>query len=334
MRLEKYSDNDKALYEQLVFNEETMGMNLGRTFTEEEAAFFFQAVLDQNIEENEFGFYKVFIDALDKEEYIGMGAITSNDEYDAPEIEYMLLPQFWNKGYGTKLVEILLNMVKESSMIVAITDPKNTYSRKILLKKGFESVKQYQNDDGETAELFLMKKANVVLRNMIFGDIEDYVRWFTVETEWMKTDSPWENEETTPEAERSSWTDYYERIRELPDDSKRWKYEIELDGKHVGWVSCYVDLGYVDNPGNIPAVGIDIPDATAWNKGIGTKALQQFLGDLKERGYKCVYTQTWSGNHAMLRVAEKLGFTEIVRKKDFRVVDGKKYDAITMQIDL
>ena len=106
------------------------------------------------------------------------------------------------------------------------------------------------------------------------------------------------------------------------------------DRKHIGWVSSYVDLDHVDNPGHIPAVEIDIPAAEAWNKGIGTQALRQFLGYLKKRGYKSAYTQTWSGNHAMLRVAEKLGFTEIVRKKDYRMVDGKLYDAITLRIDL
>jgi RimJ/RimL family protein N-acetyltransferase len=173
MRLEKYSESDRALYERLVFNEETMGMNLGRTFTEEEAAFFFQAVLEQNSEGNEFGFYKVFVGEPEKEEYIGMGAITQNEEYEAPEIEYMLLPQFWNKGYGTELVEILLNMVKGSATIVAITDPNNIYSRKILLKTGFESVKQYRNDDDEPAELFRLKRQIIVLRDMVFGDIED-----------------------------------------------------------------------------------------------------------------------------------------------------------------
>ena len=99
MRLEKYSENDIVLYKSLVFNEETMGMNLGRPFTEEEAAFFFQAVLEQNAEGDEYGFYKVFIG-----------------------------------------------------------DPDNIYSRRILLKKGFVSVKQYRNDEGEPAELFHLKR--------------------------------------------------------------------------------------------------------------------------------------------------------------------------------
>lgn len=54
----------------------------------------------------------------------------------------------------------------------------------------------------------------------------------------------------------------------------------------------------------------------------------------KNRGYTCAYTQTWSGNHAMLRVAEKLGFTEYFRKKNHRTVNGEQYDAVTLKIEL
>jgi 23S rRNA (guanosine2251-2'-O)-methyltransferase len=54
---------------------------------------------------------------------------------------------------------------------------------------------------------------------------------------------------------------------------------------------------------------------------------------LKEHGYKSFYVQTWSGNAAMIKVAEKIGFREIYRKENFRKVDGKMYDAITWRID-
>ena len=33
---------------------------------------------------------------------------------------------------------------------------------------------------------------NIILRDMIASDIEDYVRWFTTETEWSNMDAPWE----------------------------------------------------------------------------------------------------------------------------------------------
>lgn len=51
---------------------------------------------------------------------------------------------------------------------------------------------------------------NIVLRDMIESDIEDYVRWFTVEREWKNWDAPWEKEDTDAEAERKRWTEYYE----------------------------------------------------------------------------------------------------------------------------
>lgn len=94
---------------------------------------------------------------------------------------------------------------------------------------------------------------------------------------------PWEWEgilENSPEEERKAWKEYYESVKDLPDDVVRWKYEIEADGHHS------------------------------------------------------FFTQTWSGNIHMMKVTERLGFTEIVRKTDYREVNGKKYDAVTFRLDL
>ena len=157
MKLEKNDEPDEELYSRLVFNEETMKMNLGRVFTEEEARMFFQVVLEVNDTESCLGYYKVLISYEGKDTYIGMGAITHNEEYKAVEIEYMLLPEYWNQGYGTELVEILIEMastVLVSSGIIAITDPANSYSQRILVRKGFVFVKRYLNSDGELADLY------------------------------------------------------------------------------------------------------------------------------------------------------------------------------------
>ena len=157
MKLERFDETDEDLYSRLVFNEETMKMNLGRVFTEEEARMFFRAVLEMNATESCLGYYKVLISREGKITYIGMGAINYNEEYEAVEIEYMLLPEYWNHGYGTELVEILIKMVSDarvSSSIMAITDPANSYSQRILVKKGFEFVKRYLNSDGELADLY------------------------------------------------------------------------------------------------------------------------------------------------------------------------------------
>ena len=55
---------------------------------------------------------------------------------------------------------------------------------------------------------------------------------------------------------------------------------------------------------------------------------------LSEHGHKSFYTQTWSGNLAMVRVAEKLDFKEVCRKENYREVNGKNCDAITWRLDL
>ena len=175
---------------------------------------------------------------------------------------------------------------------------------------------------------------DILLRDMKESDIEDYVRWFTKETEWGDWDAPWESHfESDEESERKGWTEYFESVKELPEDVTRWKFEIESNGVHIGWVSFYTDLEWMENKEEIPAIGIAIPEETYRKNRVGTKALKSFMEYLKERGYKTIYTQTWSGNYPMLRVAEKLGFKEIARKKDYREVNGKKYDALTFRVD-
>ena len=153
MRLEKYKESDKQLYTQLVFNEKLMQMNYGRTFTPEEANMLFQWIVRQNVSELPFGTYKVFV-GEEEEEYIGMGAILWNEEDSVAEIEYMLLPKYWDQGYGAALVGKLLKMLKNGEQVNAITDPANIGSQRILQKHGFTLVKEECNTEGAPVLLF------------------------------------------------------------------------------------------------------------------------------------------------------------------------------------
>lgn len=166
------------------------------------------------------------------------------------------------------------------------------------------------------------------------SDIDNYVRWFTEDVEWMNWDAPWEmNLSANKEVERKEWEIYYNSIKDRPADVQRWKFEIECDGVHIGWVSAYDDLEYIENPGGIVAIGIDIPELTYRRNGHGTEALRRFMDYLASKGQKSLYTQTWSGNYPMLKVAEKLGFKEVYRVKDYREIDGQKWDALLLRVD-
>ena len=183
---------------------------------------------------------------------------------------------------------------------------------------------------------------NIILRDMIESDIEDYVRWFTVEREWEKWDAPWEKEDTDEETERRSWTVHYESVKFLPDDELRWKFEIEWNGRHIGWVSSYMMTENYEwigadtiQPGQTVyrAIGICICETDVWGHGIGTNALRAFMNYYFESGVTELYTQTWSGNTRMIRCGSKLGFAECNRYIGIREIEGKTYDALTFRLE-
>ena len=160
MRLEPFCVADRALYESLVFNEDAMRLNFGRVFTADEAALFFSAMLQANAAPSALGFYKVLTDIDGAETFIGMGALNENEDYGAIEIEYMLLPAYWRRGFGTALVERLLKTAKETGLLsaaVALTDPVNLPSQRVLIKNGFTKLRAFENDDGEPVILFQKK---------------------------------------------------------------------------------------------------------------------------------------------------------------------------------
>ncbi|MCD7747469.1 MAG: GNAT family N-acetyltransferase [Firmicutes bacterium] len=181
---------------------------------------------------------------------------------------------------------------------------------------------------------------NIVLRDMAESDIENYVRWFTTETKWSDADAPWEPIKSDEETERNSWREYYEAVKDIPDAALRRKFEIEWNGRHIGWVSSYlIDENYEwigkTEEGQIfyRAIGIDICESDVWGNGIGTNALRAFMNYYFENGVDELYTQTWSGNVRMLRCAQKLGFVECNRNVGIREVNGEKYDGLTFRAE-
>lgn len=152
LKMEKFSDcaEDVALYNMLVLNETVMHMNLGRVFTPEEAEAFYRMMLSSGEEAEALGYFKVY-DA-NTGVFLGMGAL--NGDGDTAEIEYMLLPEHWGQGYGTMLVAELLGKARSEGMteIIALTDPDNAGSRKVLTRNGFVSEGVEINSDGEQVE--------------------------------------------------------------------------------------------------------------------------------------------------------------------------------------
>lgn len=183
----------------------------------------------------------------------------------------------------------------------------------------------------------------IVLRDYQASDIDDEIRWTSTDTAWFYADTPWMTPEPVdPDELRRDMT---EIMAGMTDDAIRWRFEIEADSRHIGFVSSYLlDDNYqpavwksIDPDQNAEAnhstraLGIEICETDSWGKGIGAKALTAFMDYYRRLGERRFLLETWSGNTRMLGCAEKLGFAEIKREKAAYTVHGESYDAILLE---
>lgn len=138
----KFETKDFYDYYLLVSNEQVMAQITERAIPLEEAQLNYQKLIARNEKYEMFGSYKMFDSLTD--EYIGLGHLTLNENLsEEAEIGYMIQPRYWGKGYGHSIAGHLIELAKQTNVhtLTAIIDPKNIPSRKILIKKGFTSVK-------------------------------------------------------------------------------------------------------------------------------------------------------------------------------------------------
>ncbi|WP_160680407.1 GNAT family N-acetyltransferase [Clostridium sp. C8-1-8] len=180
----------------------------------------------------------------------------------------------------------------------------------------------------ERLDYFELHNNKVWLRDMCEADIDDYIIWNTTEIEWQNWDSPWEKEEKV---------DVY-KLREslklrLHSKIPRSRRRLEIcksDGNHIGWVSSY----YINGDISKLAVGIDIPNQSYRGEKLGQAALSLFIAyKFETEDVDNIYTETWSGNYRMIKLAEKLGFQLAKREFNSINLDGQVYHGLTFKLD-
>ena len=173
----------------------------------------------------------------------------------------------------------------------------------------------------------------VMLRDFCQEDIEDHIRWNTVFTEWKEWDTPWQQNVVFDAEEYRR--KQQQRCREtLSQGRMRYSLEIELLGEshsHIGFCNVYtIGKNYEPTEKEIDyCIGIDIPEKKYRKNGYGKDAFQLYINYLNEQGIRDVYTQTWSGNKAMIALAQSLSFSLCQRKNDVYQKDGVSYDYMT-----
>ena len=125
----------------------------------------------------------------------------------------------------------------------------------------------------------------ITLRDYQVSDIEDEIRWSTADTSWFYEDTPWMTmDPVNPDELRR---DMMEVISGMSDDAIRWRLEIEVNGRHVGFVSSYLlDEHFQATPRelidphknavenhSVRALGIEICEADCRGQGIARSRL-------------------------------------------------------------
>lgn len=139
--------------------------------------------------------------------------------------------------------------------------------------------------------------------------------------EWKKWDAPYFPHQSIP----------YEAFKKdadtLINNESRWV--MTINDTVCGTVSYYFE----DEQRNWLEMGIIIYEGENWSKGVGTRALKLWMDHIfNSLPVVRVGLTTWSGNHRMIRVGEKLGMIMEGRIRKVRYYEGEYYDSIRMGI--
>ncbi len=170
-----------------------------------------------------------------------------------------------------------------------------------------------------------MNYTNIKLRNITLSDVEDEINWFTINTNWMTSDTPWEDIHKVDIQKFKQQTINY--INSIDTSKFCNRLEIEVDGVHVGFVSSYPY-------NNHRAIGIEICNQEYQNKKIGRAALSQFLKYHFENNIFDIYLETHNKNLNMIKSSESIGFEIVEINHNYYNKDSISYDRVLLKLNV
>ena len=158
IRFEKYKPTDFNNYFKLVQDDEVMKYISGHALNEEQANHKFTSILEKGSVDENLGFFKVYDE---DDTLLGDCKLVYNKHLDnSLEIGYLLRREFWRKGFGSIICEHLLAESAQKFpdfQVMAVIDPDNVASKKLLEKFNFESYWKGIENDLPTEKLLLKK---------------------------------------------------------------------------------------------------------------------------------------------------------------------------------
>lgn len=166
MRFRKLTNDDAPQVMLLRGNPETMKFIPRPLITNLEEALAHIKMINDKIDDNLDINWAVT--EIDSDTCIGiMGFYRTQPEHYRSELGYMILPEYWGKGYVTEAIQALLNYAFNTlnfHSIEAVIDSRHTASERVLQKSGFRKEAHfvedffYNNEFTDTVKYGLLKR--------------------------------------------------------------------------------------------------------------------------------------------------------------------------------
>ena len=143
----KFTPTDINDYLSWYTHDEVMKHITGRGLTQDEAQARFKIALGINAQHPDAGFYAVRKRGADV--FVGIAKFVYKDPHDA-EVGYGMLPEYWGRGYASEILDCMVKLAHKHHRItrlIAIVNPENHGSTKVLAKKGFVFYKEESEDN-------------------------------------------------------------------------------------------------------------------------------------------------------------------------------------------
>jgi RimJ/RimL family protein N-acetyltransferase len=172
----------------------------------------------------------------------------------------------------------------------------------------------------------MIEGKRIRLRDLQVTDLEAALFWLHPSQKWHELDGPYYP--PTPAEELPKMMLEWEKRIASPKPEPRERLVIaDIENNAImGFVSRY----WISKETDWTAIGISIWNPDHWGKGYGYEALGYWCDYLfaNEARFVRLDARTWSGNHGMMRLAEKLGFTKEAVFRKARIVNGDYYDGL------
>jgi RimJ/RimL family protein N-acetyltransferase len=175
--------------------------------------------------------------------------------------------------------------------------------------------------------MLVISGRRAALRDWRHEDLDVYGYWLLPHHAWHKFDGPYYAKPTP------------DKVPEMVDfvrqkiEANTWpspRQRMVIARRDTDTLIGMVNWSWVSAETFWPEIGIAIFDDTFWRQGIGYEALGLWSDYLFQQKPELARLdlRTWSGNHGMMRLAQKIGYQEEARFRKARIVNGDYYDGL------